>query len=130
MAYDWQRKQALPTREARPHACSLHAEVAGHGQAPYRGNRPWPGFLQGAVGYSQGPRARGRPATTRPPVRGDRYRPAHKGLPLAENPATSRGGGVGRKGGHPLARRFPTAKGSRRLRKGSGDDDAVRVKEG
>ncbi|RRT31367.1 hypothetical protein B296_00032929, partial [Ensete ventricosum] len=36
--------------EVQPHACCLHAEVAGHGQAPYRGGRPWPGYLQGATG--------------------------------------------------------------------------------
>ncbi|RWW54940.1 hypothetical protein BHE74_00038448 [Ensete ventricosum] len=54
--------------------------------------------------------------------------PAHKGLPPVASPSASRGGGAGRRGGRPLARRLPTAKGCRRLRRGN-DGDTVRVKE-
>ncbi|RRT32142.1 hypothetical protein B296_00055976 [Ensete ventricosum] len=39
----------------------VFAEVAGHGQAPYRGGRPWPGYLQGAVGCGQAPARGGHP---------------------------------------------------------------------
>ncbi|RWW40865.1 hypothetical protein BHE74_00053687 [Ensete ventricosum] len=49
------RAKALPVREGRPHACCLHAEVASHGQAPCRGGRPWPGYLQGVAGCGQAP---------------------------------------------------------------------------
>ncbi|RRT82630.1 hypothetical protein B296_00011038 [Ensete ventricosum] len=51
-----------------------------------------------------------------------------KGLLPVDSLAASRGGGADR----PLAGRLPTAKGSHRLRRGSGSSDggAVRVKEG
>ncbi|RRT31649.1 hypothetical protein B296_00054450, partial [Ensete ventricosum] len=71
--------------EVWPHACCLHAEVAGHGQAPYRGGWPWPGYLQGATDCSQGPPARGQLAA-KPPAMGDR--------PQGQQPG---------KGGHPWA---------------------------
>ncbi|RWV83731.1 hypothetical protein GW17_00054626 [Ensete ventricosum] len=57
------RAKALPAGEG--HACCMHAEVAGHDQAPCRGGWPWPGYLQGAVARrgnsSQGVAARGQP---------------------------------------------------------------------
>ncbi|RRT37682.1 hypothetical protein B296_00054861, partial [Ensete ventricosum] len=67
---------------------------------------------------------------------GQRHRP--QGLSLARATTSSdsacRGdarGGAGRRGGCPLAEWLSTVKGSRRLRRGSSDDDdAVRVKEG
>ncbi|RWW06402.1 hypothetical protein GW17_00030272 [Ensete ventricosum] len=67
---------------------------------------------------------------------GQRHRP--QGLPparaAASNNSACRGdarGGVGRKGGHPLAEWLPAGKGSRRLCRGSsGDGGAVRMKEG
>ncbi|RRT49520.1 hypothetical protein B296_00032645 [Ensete ventricosum] len=95
----------------------LHAEVAGHDQAPCRGGRPWPGYLQGVAGYGQAPCKGQPPAGTvgcRQPV----------GVPA------NRGDGAGHKGSRPLAGRVPNAKGSRRLCRGSGGDDVVRVKEG
>ncbi|RWW15776.1 hypothetical protein GW17_00020369, partial [Ensete ventricosum] len=104
---------ALSTGEGRPYACCLQTEVAGHGQAPCRSDRPWLGYLQGAT-------TRGH----------DRLRPACKGLPPAASPAANRGGSASRRGGRPLAGWLPIAKGNRRLRRGSGDDGAVRVKEG
>ncbi|RRT49528.1 hypothetical protein B296_00027442 [Ensete ventricosum] len=56
--------------------------------------------------------------------------PACKGLPPAASPIASRGGGSSRRSGRSLARRLSTAKGSRYLRMGSVDGDAMRVKEG
>ncbi|RWV77597.1 hypothetical protein GW17_00061547 [Ensete ventricosum] len=49
---------------------------------------------------------------------------ARKGLPPATNPTASRGGGASRKGGCPLVGRLPAGKGSHRLHRGSGCDDA------
>ncbi|RZS10464.1 hypothetical protein BHM03_00041697 [Ensete ventricosum] len=66
-------------------------------------------------------------------ARGDRLwpgRPASKGMPPTASPAASRGGAAGRRGDHPLAGRLSAAKGSRRMRNGSGSDGAVKVKEG
>ncbi|RWW46686.1 hypothetical protein BHE74_00047372 [Ensete ventricosum] len=57
--------------EGRPHACCLHGEVAGHGQAPCRGGRPWPGYLQGATPVG---------------VVARKGRPARKGLLLVDSP--------------------------------------------
>ncbi|RWV80557.1 hypothetical protein GW17_00058156 [Ensete ventricosum] len=54
------RAKALPARVGWPHACYLHSEVAGHGQAPCRGGRPWLGYLQGVAGCGQAP-CKGRP---------------------------------------------------------------------
>ncbi|RRT45076.1 hypothetical protein B296_00045008 [Ensete ventricosum] len=88
------RAKALPAGEGRPHACCLHAEVAGHDQAPCRGGRPWPDYLQGVADCSQGPAARGRPVAARPPTRGGHQRLARKGLPPADSPTASRGGGT------------------------------------
>ncbi|RZS20432.1 hypothetical protein BHM03_00052958 [Ensete ventricosum] len=60
--------------------------------------------------------------------------PARGGHPRARrtvaSPAASRGDGAGRRVGQPLAGRLPAAKGSHRLRRDSGNGDAVRVKEG
>ncbi|RRT32749.1 hypothetical protein B296_00050223 [Ensete ventricosum] len=64
------------------------------------------------------------------PTRASRQRPTRKGLSPVASPTTSRGGDVGHKGGHPLAGPLSTAKGNRRLCKGSDDGDALRVKEG
>ncbi|RZR96003.1 hypothetical protein BHM03_00024926 [Ensete ventricosum] len=50
--------------------------------------------------------------------------------PAATSLAASRGDGVDRRGGRPLAGQLPTAKGNRRLRRGNDDSIAVRVKEG
>ncbi|RWW09354.1 hypothetical protein GW17_00027162 [Ensete ventricosum] len=130
--------------EGRPHACCLHAEVAGHGQASCRGSKPWAGYLQGAAGCGQAPykgwspagaaARKGRPPTGTAgcgqPARVNRQRLTRKGLPPAASPTATKGGGAGRRGGRPLAGRLPTIKGSRRLRRCSGDGDAVRVKEG
>ncbi|RWV77016.1 hypothetical protein GW17_00062215 [Ensete ventricosum] len=102
------RKYALPAGEGWPHACCLHAEVAGHGQAPYRGDRPWPGYLQGVAGCGQAP---------------------CKGLLPADSPIASKGSDASRRGGRPLAGRLPATKGSRHLHKDSSDGDVVRVKE-
>ncbi|RWV84054.1 hypothetical protein GW17_00054266 [Ensete ventricosum] len=147
------RAKRLLAGEGRPHACCLYAEVAGHGQAPCRGDRPWPGYLQGAAGYGHAP-CKGQPATARPPTRGghprarptasqppgavgndqpvrtNRLRPARKGLPPTASPTANRGDIAGHRSGRPLAGRLPTAKGSRRLRRGSGESNIVRVKEG
>ncbi|RWW46383.1 hypothetical protein BHE74_00047688 [Ensete ventricosum] len=60
------------------------------------------------------------------PVRGGRQR----ARPAAASPTASKGGGVGPRGGCPLAGRLPTAKGGHRLRRGNDDDDAMPVKEG
>ncbi|RWV77187.1 hypothetical protein GW17_00062025 [Ensete ventricosum] len=84
--------------------------AAGLGLATCKGRPP-----AGTTGYSQ-------------PSRASRQQPTCKGLPPAASPAASRGGGAGRKVGCPLAGRLPTAKGSRRLHRGS--SGAVRVKEG
>ncbi|RZS20485.1 hypothetical protein BHM03_00053002 [Ensete ventricosum] len=69
-----------------------------------------PGPLQGVAARrgssSQGAATRGH----------GRLRLARKGLPPAANPAASRGGDAGRKGG-------------RRLRRGSGGGGAMKVKE-
>ncbi|RRT61181.1 hypothetical protein B296_00027717 [Ensete ventricosum] len=112
------RAKALPAGEGRPHACCMHAEVAGHGQAPYKGHRPWPSYLQGATARRgdspQGAATRGH----------GRLWLAHKGLPPVASPAAIL------QGGHPLAGRLPAAKGNRCLHRGSGSDGAVRVKEG
>ncbi|RWV85268.1 hypothetical protein GW17_00052952 [Ensete ventricosum] len=85
---------------------------------PARGGRRWlgqqpareAGVARGGSS-TQGRRLRAKPAGAR------------KGLPLAASHAASRGGGVGRKGGRPLAGWLPAGKGSRRLRRGSSDDD-------
>ncbi|RWW36054.1 hypothetical protein BHE74_00058953 [Ensete ventricosum] len=91
------------------------AEVAGHDQAPYRGGRPWPGYLQGATAL-KGSNLQGAASP--------------QGVAPATSPIASRGDGASRRGGRPLAGRLPTAKGSRRLRRGSGSDGAVRVMVG
>ncbi|RRT73776.1 hypothetical protein B296_00027394 [Ensete ventricosum] len=79
------------------------AGAAGHGLATYKG----------------------RPAMARP-----LGAVAHKGLLPVASPVASMGDGAGHRGDRPLAGRLPTAKGSRRLCRGSGGDDAMRVKEG
>ncbi|RRT50235.1 hypothetical protein B296_00003279 [Ensete ventricosum] len=111
-------------REGRPHSYCLHAEVAGHGQAPCKGGQPWPGYLQGAAAHNgsspQGAATRGH----------SRLQPARKGLPPVASPATSRGDVAGRRGDRPLAGQLSAVKGSRHLRRGSGGDAALRVKEG
>ncbi|RRT40140.1 hypothetical protein B296_00030628 [Ensete ventricosum] len=53
----------------------------------------------------------------------DRLQGTGKGLPPATCPTASRGSGVSRRGGDPLAGWLPTGKGSRRLRRGSSDGD-------
>ncbi|RWV97660.1 hypothetical protein BHE74_00020974 [Ensete ventricosum] len=88
----------MPAWEGWPHACYLHAEVAGHGQAPCRGGRPWLGYLHGTV--------------------------ARRG----SSPTANIGGGVDRRGGRPLVGWLPAVKGSHRLRRGSGGGCVVRVK--
>ncbi|RRT37032.1 hypothetical protein B296_00041019 [Ensete ventricosum] len=65
----------------------LHAEVAGHGQAPYRGGRPWPSYWQGAVGCGQAS-YKGRPP---------KGAAARKGRP----PAGTTGCGQPERGCHP-----------------------------
>ncbi|RZS22479.1 hypothetical protein BHM03_00055269 [Ensete ventricosum] len=98
--------------------------TTGHGQASCRDDRPWPGYLQGPTGCSQGPLQRGdrmRPSPLR-------LRPAHKGLSLADSPAASKGGDTGHSGGRPLVGRLPAAKGSRRLRRGSNSGGTVRIR--
>ncbi|RWV89884.1 hypothetical protein GW17_00047949, partial [Ensete ventricosum] len=67
--------------------------VAGHGQALYKGGRPWPHPLQGW------------PATDNPLAGATGCGQGCRASPIA-----SRGGDVGRKGGRPLARRLPTAR--------------------
>ncbi|RWW05335.1 hypothetical protein GW17_00031397 [Ensete ventricosum] len=103
------QKEMLPAEEGRPHACCLHAEVASHGQTPCRGDRLRPGPLQGAAarrGNSpQGEATRGH----------GQLRPARKGLPPADSPVASRGGG-------PASRVVTPWQG--------GCGGAVRVKEG
>ncbi|RRT36674.1 hypothetical protein B296_00026806, partial [Ensete ventricosum] len=49
-------------------------------------------------------------------------RGVRKGLPPAASPTASKGGGVGHKGGRPLAGWLPMGKGSRCLRRGSSDN--------
>ncbi|RZS19746.1 hypothetical protein BHM03_00052179 [Ensete ventricosum] len=67
----------------------------------------------------------------RPPARAAARKGASRqGLPPASSPAASRGGGAGCRGGRPMAGWLPAAKGSHRLRRGSGGDGVVRVKEG
>ncbi|RZR73297.1 hypothetical protein BHM03_00022525 [Ensete ventricosum] len=64
--------------------------------------------------------------------RGDPLRPSPLQGAAARrdsSPTASRGDCVDRRGGRPLAGRLTAAKGSRRLRRGSDDGDAVRVKE-
>ncbi|RRT31312.1 hypothetical protein B296_00053053 [Ensete ventricosum] len=48
----------------------------------------------------------------------------------AASPAASRGDDASHRVGRPLAGRLPAAKGSHRLRRDSGNGNAVRVKEG
>ncbi|RWW82110.1 hypothetical protein BHE74_00009446 [Ensete ventricosum] len=109
------RKIGFKLREGWPHACCLHAEVSGHSQAHCRGSRPWLGYLQGAAAR-RGNSPQG--AATR------------KGQLVAANRTANRGGDVGGRGGRPLAGRLSTAKGSRRLRRGSDGGGIVRVKVG
>ncbi|RWV84472.1 hypothetical protein GW17_00053809 [Ensete ventricosum] len=79
----------------------------------------------GAVGHGLAT-CKGQSTTAKAPLQGgSRLRPS----PL-QGAAASRGGGAGRRGGRPLARRLPAAKGNRRLRRGSDDGGAMRVKEG
>ncbi|RRT50464.1 hypothetical protein B296_00004167 [Ensete ventricosum] len=98
--------------------------------------RPWPrplargrlaaarASLQGAVALRGNSQHGRQPLAARRPPRG-RLQGARKGLSPAASPATSRGGGAHRRGGHPLARRLPI-KGSRPLRQGSGDAEGER----
>ncbi|RWV89771.1 hypothetical protein GW17_00048066, partial [Ensete ventricosum] len=90
-----------------------------------------------ALARGSRPPARGRLAAAMPPARGGRLqpRPPCKGAancgqaPCKERPPAgttgcgqpARGGGVGRRGGRPLAGRLPAAKGSRCLCRGIGD---------
>ncbi|RRT31474.1 hypothetical protein B296_00050244, partial [Ensete ventricosum] len=46
------------------------------------------------------------------------------GAAPAASPVANRGAGVGRRGGHPLARQLSAGKCSCRMHKGNGDDDA------
>ncbi|RWW25290.1 hypothetical protein GW17_00010377 [Ensete ventricosum] len=62
--------------------------------------------------------------------KGGRLQGARKWLSLAAIPIASRGDGASRRGGRPLARRLPTGKGSRRLRRGNDDDNSGKGKEG
>ncbi|RWW53534.1 hypothetical protein BHE74_00039978 [Ensete ventricosum] len=96
--------------EGRPPACCLHAEVAGHNQAPCMSDRPCPGHLQGAVGY-------GLLSTTcrQPTDRGT----VRKGYRLQGRAAANRGSAC--RGGRPLEGRLPAGKGSRHLRRGDND---------
>ncbi|RZS24785.1 hypothetical protein BHM03_00057894 [Ensete ventricosum] len=100
------------------------AGAAGYGLATCKG---WPATakapLQGGDRLQPRPPCKG--AATR---RHGRLRLARKGLSLTASPVANRGGDAGRRGGRPLAGWLLTAKGSRRLRRGSGD--AVKVKEG
>ncbi|RRT31238.1 hypothetical protein B296_00057789, partial [Ensete ventricosum] len=79
VSQQWYQSQG----EGRPHAYCLHTEVVGHGQAPCRVGRPWPGYLQGVTGCGQA-RCKGRPPAgtidSGQPARGCHPRPA---LPLA-----------------------------------------------
>ncbi|RRT50849.1 hypothetical protein B296_00041375 [Ensete ventricosum] len=93
-------------------------------------------FLRGRGGHMHAVCMQRWLATTSPPVGATDHglatckgRPARKGLLPAASPIASRGGGSGRRGGHPLAGRLSAAKGSHRLCRGSGGGDAVRVKE-
>ncbi|RWV80019.1 hypothetical protein GW17_00058765 [Ensete ventricosum] len=73
--------------------------------------------LEGAVAYNV-------------PARGDRQRPTHKGQPATASSTANRGSVAGCKGGCPLAGRLPTARGRRRLHKGSvGGGDVEREEE-
>ncbi|RZS20551.1 hypothetical protein BHM03_00053081 [Ensete ventricosum] len=98
----------------RPDCKGSCPRVAGCRAAPARGgSRPRPrrrGFCQRS--------ADGRP------------RPAHKGRSTVGRCQGGARGGVGRRGGRPLAEWLPAGKGSRRLHRGSGSGGAVRVKEG
>ncbi|RRT33484.1 hypothetical protein B296_00032470 [Ensete ventricosum] len=82
---------------------------------------------QGAATYGQATRGGCLRCTC---IGGGRQQPARKGLPPAASPAASRGGGVSRRGGRPLAGRLSAVKDSHRLRRGSDNGGAVRVKEG
>ncbi|RRT31655.1 hypothetical protein B296_00058696 [Ensete ventricosum] len=77
--------------------------------------------------HSEGNKERGWPTVARPFTRAADQRPAHEGQPTAASPTTSRGGGVGRKGGCPLVRRLPAARCHRRQRRGD-DNGAVKAK--
>ncbi|RWW18124.1 hypothetical protein GW17_00017905 [Ensete ventricosum] len=79
----------------------------------------------GAVGHGLAT-CKGWPAMARPRAWGGHPR----ARPTAATPAASKGSGVGRRGGRPLARWLSVSKGSHRLRRGSGGSDEVRVKEG
>ncbi|RWV94604.1 hypothetical protein GW17_00042840 [Ensete ventricosum] len=109
------RKLALPMEEGQLHACCLHAEVVGHSQAPCRGGRPWPGYLQGAAGYTQGPHVRGRPAAAKPPARGGHPRtalpPAGAAVPIEGEGRLPLAGAATDRKGQP-----PPAQGQRRWR--------------
>ncbi|RWW05514.1 hypothetical protein GW17_00031204 [Ensete ventricosum] len=81
--------------------------------------------------HSQGQQpARGGHSRAQPARRDGRLWPASKGQLAAASPTASRGSGVGRKGGRPLAGRLSAVKGSRRQRRGSDNGGVVRVKEG
>ncbi|RRT31669.1 hypothetical protein B296_00056806 [Ensete ventricosum] len=66
--------------------------------------------------------------TSSQPVRANWQRPARKGLSPVASPTASKGSDAGRKGGHPLAGRLPTARGHRHRQCMGGDDDAVKAK--
>ncbi|RZS28750.1 hypothetical protein BHM03_00062387 [Ensete ventricosum] len=90
----------------------------------------------GAVGHGLAT-CKGRPAAARPPAMGCRLQgqqPTRGGHPRARpvvaSPQGPTGSGQPARGCRPLAGRLPVAKGSCRLRRGNGDDDVVRVKEG
>ncbi|RZR75439.1 hypothetical protein BHM03_00057789, partial [Ensete ventricosum] len=136
---------------ASPHAGpTTHAGLATHGQAvakaPYKGAA---GCNQGQLAReadvahrASNPQGRSMPIARAAACRGGAYghgwlRPSHrgdthkvdrlqgtgKGLPPAAYPTASRGSGVDRRGGCPLAGWLPAGKGSRRLRRGSSDGD-------
>ncbi|RZS26679.1 hypothetical protein BHM03_00060050 [Ensete ventricosum] len=91
------------------------ARVAGHGQAPCRGSWMLPG-----PAHRGDSRSRAQPLAAAPVGAVD----------LTANRGSAYRGGAARgsSANRPSTRRLPAAKGSRRLRRGSGDS-AVRVRE-
>ncbi|RWW19814.1 hypothetical protein GW17_00016104 [Ensete ventricosum] len=122
------------SEEGRPATTNPHVGPATHGQAaakaPCKGaGRLWPGpaHKEGRR-RSQGQQpagaatARWHTRLQRDARKGGRLQGARKGLSLAANPTTSRGGGADRRGGRPLAGWLSAGKGS------SGGDGADRAR--
>ncbi|RWW12379.1 hypothetical protein GW17_00023956 [Ensete ventricosum] len=101
--------------------------AASHGQATYRGGRPWPSD-KACRRWAAATRRGDACGQKLPPTRAAAHRNAYRG---DAHGGAACGRDVGRKGSnaHPLVGRMSAGKGSRRLRKGDDGSDAMRVRE-